>query len=198
MATTTSSYSGTEARDMVDEAKEKADQTLDQAQEEARKLAEQAQQKAKSAMETRKGQAASGLSNLGQAFRQTGNQLREQDQTGIAQYTERVAGQVDRFAGYLEGHSVDEILNDVENFARRQPELFIGGAVALGLLTARFLKSSNERRGTAIQQHTAWEGSQPGRQYPPPESYTMPVGRDATSEWAEQRARQRDRITEEW
>jgi hypothetical protein len=36
---------------------------------------------------------------------------------------------------------------DLENLARRQPALMIGGALLLGLIGARFLKSS-ERRGT--------------------------------------------------
>jgi hypothetical protein len=36
---------------------------------------------------------------------------------------------------------------DLENLARRQPALMIGGALVLGLIGARFLKSS-ERRGT--------------------------------------------------
>ena len=35
---------------------------------------------------------------------------------------------------------------DLENLARRQPALMIGGALVLGLIGARFLKSS-ERRG---------------------------------------------------
>jgi len=35
---------------------------------------------------------------------------------------------------------------DLENLARRQPALMIGGALVLGLIGARFMKSS-ERRG---------------------------------------------------
>jgi hypothetical protein len=34
------------------------------------------------------------------------------------------------------------MVRNVEDFARRQPALFIGGAFMLGLLGARFLKSS--------------------------------------------------------
>jgi hypothetical protein len=34
----------------------------------------------------------------------------------------------------------------VEDFARRQPALFIGGSVAAGFALARFLKSSADRR----------------------------------------------------
>jgi hypothetical protein len=36
---------------------------------------------------------------------------------------------------------------DLENLARRQPALMIGGALVLGLIGARFLKSSERRSG---------------------------------------------------
>jgi hypothetical protein len=36
-------------------------------------------------------------------------------------------------------------MNDAQRLARRQPALFVGGAFAVGLLGARFLKSSAQR-----------------------------------------------------
>jgi hypothetical protein len=36
--------------------------------------------------------------------------------------------------------------HDLENAARRQPAIAIGGAIVLGLIGARFLKSSERRR----------------------------------------------------
>jgi hypothetical protein len=36
-------------------------------------------------------------------------------------------------------------VSEAEDFARRQPALFLGGAFALGLLGARFLKSSGQQ-----------------------------------------------------
>jgi hypothetical protein len=36
------------------------------------------------------------------------------------------------------------MIQEVERFARRQPALFLGGAFTLGLIAARFLKSSSE------------------------------------------------------
>jgi len=37
---------------------------------------------------------------------------------------------------------MDQMLRDARNLARRQPALFIGGSFAVGLLAARFVKSS--------------------------------------------------------
>src|SRR5690606_20210610 len=67
------------------------------------------------------------------------------DQADVGQYMRQMADQVDRFAGYLESRDVGEVMDQVEDFARRQPAAFIGGAFTLGLIGARFLKSSRER-----------------------------------------------------
>ena len=40
------------------------------------------------------------------------------------------------------------MVTQVEQYARRQPAIFLGGAFALGLLGARFLKSSNPQTAT--------------------------------------------------
>ena len=49
---------------------------------------------------------------------------------------------------------------DLENLARRQPAIMIGGALVLGLIGARFLKSSKRerltRRGDELRQR-AWQ-----------------------------------------
>ena len=42
-----------------------------------------------------------------------------------------------------------ELVGEVENFARRQPTLFFGGAMILGFAALRFLKSSAPQRGAA-------------------------------------------------
>jgi hypothetical protein len=39
------------------------------------------------------------------------------------------------------------LIDDVEDFARREPAVFIGGAIAIGLVAARFLKSSRRSGG---------------------------------------------------
>jgi hypothetical protein len=51
--------------------------------------------------------------------------------------------QIERFAGYLRNRDVGQMVDDVERFARRQPGLFLGSAFTIGLLAARFLKSSS-------------------------------------------------------
>lgn len=93
-----------------------------------------------------KNRATESLGNVAQAIRKAGDELRQQDQSGIARYTDEFAGQVDRLSSYLQNRSVGDLLHDVEGFARREPGLFLGAAFALGLLGSRFIKSSNPNR----------------------------------------------------
>jgi hypothetical protein len=60
----------------------------------------------------------------------------------MSRYILQAADQVDNLAAFLNNRDVGDLLQEVEGFARRQPAVFVGGAFALGVLGARFLKSS--------------------------------------------------------
>ncbi len=125
------------------QAKQKAKQTAGKAQQKAGELAGQAKQKAQSQVETQKSRATDQLGHVVKALRQTGDNLRSEEQEKMATYTDKAADQVESISGYLEGRSPQELMQETERFARRDPALFIGGAFALGILGARFLKSSS-------------------------------------------------------
>ncbi|WP_374984676.1 hypothetical protein [Streptomyces fradiae] len=50
-----------------------------------------------------------------------------------------------RAADYLEQHGVDGLVGDLQDFARRRPGVFLGGAVLAGLVAGRVMKA-----GTAV------------------------------------------------
>jgi hypothetical protein len=87
--------------------------------------------------------ATKGLGSIAQAARQTTQQLRDGQHETIAEYIEKAADNLEKFSSNLSNRSVAELMSDVQQFARRQPALFVGAAFAAGLLAARFLKSSN-------------------------------------------------------
>ena len=60
---------------------------------------------------------------------------------------EKAAEGIDRLVHYFENKSIGDLLGSAESFARREPALFLGGAVALGIFAGRFLKSSARRGG---------------------------------------------------
>jgi len=141
------------------EVKQQVSEVAGQVKEQAVQLKDQVAETATSKLEDQKTQATSSLGNVSEAIRQTGDQLRSNDQEAIAQYVDRAAEQLDQFTGYLQSRDMRQIVGDVEAFARREPALFLGGAFVLGLLGARFLKSSSqaiETRGNDWQSRPSY------------------------------------------
>lgn len=176
----TQSQTEKDAMDKAQEAKNKAeDATKDvahQAKEQTKELASQAKDQARNTLEQRKSSMASELGSVAQAFRSTSQNLRQQNKDSVAQYSNKLADEVERASRYLQEKDVDTLLHDVEDMARRKPELFVGGAFAVGLLAARFFKSSSQHQydtgrsygGYGREYASDYEseyGSQYGRQY---------------------------------
>jgi hypothetical protein len=136
------------AHDMTDQVKETVGQVTGQAQQAAGQVVGQAREQVSSRLAGQKDRAAEGLTSVAQALRQTGQQLREQDQQSVTSYIDSAASQVERVSNYLRQNDLGGLIDDVEHFARRQPALFLGGTFVLGLLGARFLKSSRPYTGS--------------------------------------------------
>lgn len=147
------------------QVRETASQVTDQAKQQAGQLADQAKQQVTSQLSTQKERAASSIGTVAQALRQTSQQMSQQDQGGVTQYIDRAADQIERLSGYIQNKEVGELVDDVERYARRQPALFLGGAFVLGLLGARFLKSSSQN-ASSNQYALANRGYQPGSYAP--------------------------------
>ncbi|MBV9358589.1 MAG: hypothetical protein JO023_24015 [Chloroflexi bacterium] len=132
---------------------------MDQAQQTAGQVTGQATEQATSQLENQKGRLVDTLVTVSQALRQTGQQLNQQEQGTVAGYVERTAEQVDRTTNYLRSHEVRELLADTQDLARREPALFLAGALALGFVGARFLMSSGQRRQQALPAAGGTSGS---------------------------------------
>ena len=133
-------------------AREQIRGVKDQVVGQARTSLEQARDKARTSLGESKSQFAEQFGTVAKALRRTTEHLRSEDQQRIAGLTETVARQVDQVADYLRGKDAAAMRTDLENLARRQPALVIGGALILGLIGARFLKSSQPERRFRNQQ----------------------------------------------
>lgn len=154
------------AKEKVEQVQEKTSEMANKAQQQVSAFADQAKTEAKSSLQAQKDVAAQELHGVAEALRKTGSNLREQDQTMFADYSNRLADGVERASNYLENHSLDDFVHEVEDFARRKPELYIGGAFTLGLLAARFLKSSAPSHGNDTRMDTRrYYPPTPGRPY---------------------------------
>ena len=114
------------------------DQVVDQAKASFR----QSRDSATSSLNDSRNQAADRIGGIASAVRSTGQHLRSENQAGVANLTDSLAEQVERLSSYLRERDLRAVRDDVENFARRQPAVAIGVALGLGMLGARFFKSS--------------------------------------------------------
>jgi hypothetical protein len=108
-------------------------------------LMDRVRQGANSQLSSQKNKATDGIGTVAQAVRQTTQHLRDQQHDTIARYVDEAANQLERVSNQLRDKDVGELMQDAQRFARRRPAVFIGSAFAIGLLGARFLKSSRER-----------------------------------------------------
>jgi hypothetical protein len=90
-----------------------------------------------------KARVARTLSSVASSLKNSSTEMQTGDAAAIGGVVDRVADQIDRAANYLERSNAEEIVGGVERFARRNPALFIGAAFAVGVIGARFLKSSS-------------------------------------------------------
>ncbi len=131
---------GSGAREQIREARDKV---VDQAKSTLR----DARDRAGSSLTDGRRQAAEQIGGIGGALHRAGEQLRNEDQARFAEVADSVGRQVDRAADYLRASDGRTIARDIEGLARRRPALVFASAFALGLVAARFLKSSDPGSG---------------------------------------------------
>jgi hypothetical protein len=123
------------------------DQVVDQAKTTFR----QARDKATSSLGDSRRQAADQIGGIATAFHSAGDHLRGENQERLAGLADSLAGQVEHVGNYLRDADLDRLVRDVEDLARRQPALVFGAALAIGLIGARFLKSSDSNRSRRFE-----------------------------------------------
>ncbi len=114
---------------------------------------DQVKDKASSVLGEQKTNLASGVASVADSIRQVGENLGKSNESNqiaslAGKYGDSLAGQVEKFSSYLDDKEIKELVRDVEQFARRNPLVFVGGAFALGIFAARFLKSSGRSQGS--------------------------------------------------
>jgi len=133
---------------VAQDAKEQAKSLASDAKEQAKDMANQARDHVQTLVGEQKDQAAERLTSLAGALREAGRKLNEGQQAGdFGQYADRAAQQVERLSNYLRDSELRDFVRDTENFARRRPEVFLGGTLIAGLMLARFLKASSPNQG---------------------------------------------------
>jgi hypothetical protein len=87
--------------------------------------------------------AASGLGQFAGALRKAAREMGDGGQQApMSRMIESAADGLERFSGSLREKDLDGLVRDAESFARRQPLVFFGAAIAAGFLAMRFMKAS--------------------------------------------------------
>lgn len=119
----------------------------DQIVSEAKNSFQQARDSASSSLTQSRQKAAERLGGIASAIRNTSEHLRSESEPKVADLTRSLAEQTDRLASYLRERDLRGFQTDLQNFARQRPAIALGAAVAVGMLAARFFKSSQPSGG---------------------------------------------------
>jgi vacuolar-type H+-ATPase subunit E/Vma4 len=152
-----SSQSASRAEAAADEAKAAASKAAgaarsaakdikDRARSAAATVADNVKESARSAASEQKNQAAERLSGFADALRTAASDLDQRGQSVASGFVRQAAEGLEHVSGAVRTHDLDDLVETVESFARRQPVVFLGSAVLAGFGLARFIKSSAERR----------------------------------------------------
>jgi hypothetical protein len=145
-----------------------APEVREQAQEKAQEAASKASDKIRAQVDQRSTEAGEKIAGTAGDIRSVGQQLREQGKEQPAKIADQAAQRVERAGNWLRDSDSERILQDIEDFGRRQPWALALGGLVLGLAASRFLKASSTQRYQQRQQFMAGaQATRPGNGHEP-------------------------------
>lgn len=111
----------------------------------AKEASSAAKQQANKKLDENRQKVADEIGSLAHAARVAAADLRANDHEGLSHYVTDLADHVTSLASGLRKKNIDELIDEAHNIARKNPALFIGGSIAIGLGVARFAKASGQR-----------------------------------------------------
>lgn len=117
----------------------------DRVVEEARGSIRRARESAVSSLTDSRRQAADQVGGVASALRRTSEHLRSDEHGSIANLAESLSDQAERVSSYIRDSDLAKMRQDVERLARERPGAVLGATFVIGLLAARFLRSSGGR-----------------------------------------------------
>ena len=134
------------AKQVASEAAQQVTEVTRQATDQARELVGQAQSQLKEQASSQTQRAASGLADVGRQIRALGEG--RADQAGMAgDVARQLADKVEEFATRVEQRGFDGTVEDLRNFARRRPGMFLLSAAATGFVVGRLGRGAQAVQG---------------------------------------------------
>ena len=134
----------------VAEMKEKGEEFASNAQTQlatkAQELGEDASFQVREQLDQRSTQAGEQVQAMGHVLQSGVQQLRSEGRDIPAKVIAQVAERAEDLGAYLQSTQADQMLGDLERFARRRPWVTAGVGVLAGFVASRFVKASAESR----------------------------------------------------
>lgn len=141
------------ASDLSEDVTRAAKDSASQLGEAAVDMANSAKDKVEAAMSQRKSLGADYIGSIAQATERAAHEF-EAELPQAAHYIRQASEQMQGVADTVRERDVRELVGEVQDFARRQPTLFFGGAVVLGFAALRFLKSTAPKASNNEEAHS--------------------------------------------
>lgn len=125
--------------------RETAQQLGEQVQRQAKEMSADIQSEGQRLASEQKEVATSSLLDLASAIRNAADELERRQQTQVANMARTLAGGLEDFSRSIRQRNFQDMMSDVQRFARDHPAVFFGGALLAGLAVARFTKSTSPR-----------------------------------------------------
>jgi hypothetical protein len=138
------------AAETTAELRQQAREVTEEVKHEAYEAVEEAKEQARASAARQKDAAAQRMGGFAHALKTASDDLRQQGQAFAAEYVQQAAGGLERASDAMRERDLDDLIGSVEDFARRQPVAFLGGAVVAGFGLARLMKSSADRRRSTV------------------------------------------------
>lgn len=162
------------AQSTKDSTKQVAQTVKQEASNVAGEVASQAQSLAGEARSQVRGQVDQQKSRAAGILRTTGDELsslvNDQDHSRLtAELTRRASEQARTVADYLENTNPGDVIDNVRDFARRKPGVFLLAAGVAGLVVGRVFRSATAGASSDTQQGTTYDtgSTYAGTTYPP-------------------------------
>jgi ElaB/YqjD/DUF883 family membrane-anchored ribosome-binding protein len=133
----------TDQETRMGEARDEFERRTSEVQGRAQQYGEAATEKASEYGERMQGQIDAGRQQAAEGMERGAEKVREGTaaSTGIATKAgTKVADRMETAAGYLRAHNTQEMLSDVESYAKSHPGKALAGAVVTGFLIGRILR----------------------------------------------------------
>lgn len=152
-------------------AKDQGREVVGEAKRQARNLYGEARNTLTTQTSQQQQRAAGGLRSLAEEMR---SMAQNSGQSGpVTELAHQAADRVHGVAGWLEQREPGDILNEVKNYARRNPGTFLVGAAVLGVLAGRLTKNISAA-GDGTAQRAYGPGYDPDRTAVIPTSRAVP------------------------